>query len=199
MGGADYWGFAFPPSLAPLFSSAGLFCLSKLTRDCQRITPRRCLRCLGVHSGHALWGVGTPEISMASEYDTGVSGGFRQAGNNVALSRALLSVGTYNQAPRSFIRRRLRREVADVKHRPQQFGLRQDDLRLRNHVRGRVFAARNVVVEQRLDLGHALTDFPDRFVDYRCPLTRYEIPLAQAYSSSIILLGCRGRTKRSAP
>jgi hypothetical protein len=33
MGGPDYWGFAFPPSLAPLFSSAGLFCLSKFTRD----------------------------------------------------------------------------------------------------------------------------------------------------------------------
>jgi hypothetical protein len=31
---------------------------------------------------------------MASEYDTGVSEGFRQAGNNVAMSRALLSVGT---------------------------------------------------------------------------------------------------------
>jgi hypothetical protein len=62
-------------------------------RGCQRLTPRRCLRCLGVHSG-AHWGVGTPEISMASEYNTGVSGGFRQAGNNVVLSRTLLPVGT---------------------------------------------------------------------------------------------------------
>ena len=33
-------------------------------------------------------------MSMASKYGTGVSGGFRQAGKNVALSRALLSVGT---------------------------------------------------------------------------------------------------------
>jgi hypothetical protein len=40
-GRADYWGFAFPPSLAPPFSLAGLFCLSKLTRDCQRTTSRR--------------------------------------------------------------------------------------------------------------------------------------------------------------
>jgi hypothetical protein len=62
-------------------------------RGCQRLTPRRCLRCLGVHSG-AHWGVGSPEISMASEYNTGVSGGFRQAGNNVVLSRTLLPVGT---------------------------------------------------------------------------------------------------------
>ena len=36
---------------------------------------------------------------MASEYTTRVSGGFRQAGNNVALSRALLSVGTLIRAP----------------------------------------------------------------------------------------------------
>jgi hypothetical protein len=31
---------------------------------------------------------------MAFKYNTGVSGGFLQAGNNVALSRALPSVGT---------------------------------------------------------------------------------------------------------
>ena len=36
---------------------------------------------------------------MASKYNTGVSGGFLQAGNNVALSRALLSVGTRIRAP----------------------------------------------------------------------------------------------------
>jgi hypothetical protein len=47
----------------------------------------------------AHWRVGTPEISMASEYTTRVSGGFRQVGNNVALSRALLSVGTLIRAP----------------------------------------------------------------------------------------------------
>jgi hypothetical protein len=37
-------------------------------------------------------------MSMASEYTTRVSGGFRQAGNNVAMSRALLSVGTLIRA-----------------------------------------------------------------------------------------------------
>jgi len=52
----------------------------------------------GVTPG-AHWGVGTPEMSMASEYTTRVSGGFRQAGNNVAMSRALLSVGTLIRAP----------------------------------------------------------------------------------------------------
>jgi hypothetical protein len=35
---------------------------------------------------------------MASEYNTRVSEGFPQAGNNVALSRALLSVGTLQRA-----------------------------------------------------------------------------------------------------
>jgi hypothetical protein len=46
MGGADYWGFAFPPSLAPLLSSAGLFCLSKRTgrlRFRQTVQPRTAL------------------------------------------------------------------------------------------------------------------------------------------------------------
>ena len=38
-------------------------------------------------------------MSMASEYTTRVRGGFRQAGNNVAMSRALLSVGTLIRAP----------------------------------------------------------------------------------------------------
>jgi hypothetical protein len=49
---------------------------------------------LGVHSGREHWGVGPPGISTLSEYNTEVSGSFRQAGNNVALSRALLPVGT---------------------------------------------------------------------------------------------------------
>ena len=40
-----------------------------------------------------------PEDIAVSGYDTGVSEGFRQAGNNVALSRALLSVGTLINAP----------------------------------------------------------------------------------------------------
>ena len=43
--------------------------------------------------------------------------------------------------PRLLDRRRVRREVADLEHRPKQLGLRQDRLRLRNHVRGRVLAA----------------------------------------------------------
>jgi hypothetical protein len=38
-----------------------------------------------------------PQISTVSRYDTGVSGGFRQAGNNVVLSRAVPSVGTLDQ------------------------------------------------------------------------------------------------------
>jgi hypothetical protein len=37
-------------------------------------------------------------------------------------------------------------------HRLQQFGFRQHRLRLRHHLRGRVLAASNVIVEQRLDL-----------------------------------------------
>ena len=40
-GGAYHGAFAFPPSLAPLFSSAGIFCQSNLTRACQMKTPRR--------------------------------------------------------------------------------------------------------------------------------------------------------------
>ena len=40
-----------------------------------------------------------PEIATVSEYATGVSESFRQAGNNVALSRALLSVGTKQSKP----------------------------------------------------------------------------------------------------
>jgi hypothetical protein len=56
--------------------------------------PSGVARRLGVHSGREHWGEGTPEISMASEYNTRVSRRFRQAGNNVALSRALPSVGT---------------------------------------------------------------------------------------------------------
>jgi len=57
---------------------------------------------------------------------------------------------------RSSVRRRFRREVADIEHGPQQFGLGQDGLRFRHHVRGRVLAAGNVIVEQCLDFGHAL-------------------------------------------
>ena len=62
-----------------------------------------------------------------------------------------------NSDPRSS-RRRVRREVSDIEHRPRQLGLRQDRLRLRHHVRGRMLIAGNVIVEQRLHLGHALAD-----------------------------------------
>ena len=40
----------------------------------------------------------------------------------------------------------------------------------RHHVRGRVLAAVDVIVEQRLHLGHALADFPCWIVDHRWPL-----------------------------
>jgi hypothetical protein len=53
-------------------------------RAAREFTPRVC--------------VGTPEMSMASKYNTGVSGAFPQAGSNMALSRTILSVGT--MAPR---------------------------------------------------------------------------------------------------
>jgi len=52
----------------------------------------------------------------------------------------------------------VRRKVADSEHCPQQCGLGQDRLRIRKHVCGRVLAAGEMAVEQRLDLGHALAD-----------------------------------------
>lgn len=78
---------------------------SIIKRDCAPARPRLPkndpqaaeLKRLGVHFGRAHWGEGTPEISMASEYTTRVSGGFRQAGKNVVLSRAVLPVGTADQ------------------------------------------------------------------------------------------------------
>ena len=39
-------------------------------------------------------------------------------------------------------RRRVRREVADIEHRPQQLGLGQNGLSFCNHVRGRMLAPR---------------------------------------------------------
>jgi hypothetical protein len=41
---------------------------------------------------------------------------------------------------------------------PQQFGVRLDGLRLRNHVRGRMLAAGKVIAEQHLDLRHTVAD-----------------------------------------
>jgi hypothetical protein len=60
-------------------------------------------------------------------------------------------------------RRRVRREVADIEHGPEQFGLGQDRLRPRNRVRGQVFAALDVIVQQGLDLCHALKIAPRIF------------------------------------
>jgi hypothetical protein len=45
-------------------------------------------------------------------------------------------------------------KVADIEHRPQQLGLRQDGLSLGNRVCGRMLAAGKMIVEQRLDLGY---------------------------------------------
>ena len=59
-----------------------------------------------VHSARC---VGTPEMSRGVNYNAGVSGGFPQAGKNMALSRALLSVGTIYPDRRW----RVRWEVAD--------------------------------------------------------------------------------------
>lgn len=55
-------------------------------------------------------------------------------------------------------RRRVRREEADIEHGPQQRGFRQDGLRLRDHVRGRMLAMGKMIVEQCLDRGHTLAD-----------------------------------------
>jgi hypothetical protein len=65
-----------------------------LTLRLPKNNPQAGAQRLGAYSERAHWGEGTPEISMASEYNTGVSEGFRQAGINVELSRALLVVGT---------------------------------------------------------------------------------------------------------
>jgi hypothetical protein len=54
--------------------------------------------------------------------------------------------------------RRVGRKIADIPHCPQQFGFRQDFLRPRNHVCGRVLAKLGVVMQQGLHFGHALGD-----------------------------------------
>ncbi len=69
--------------------------------------------------------------------------------------------------------RRVRPEVSDIEHRPQQFKLLQHGLRPRHHVRGRMLAASQMIVEQRLHHGYALADFPDSSRRPSCcPLTR---------------------------
>ena len=65
-------------------------------------------------------------------------------------------------------RRRVRREVSAIEHRPQQRGFRQDGLRLGDHFRGGVLAAQRnahhaaparqlVIVRQALGAGGELT------------------------------------------
>ncbi len=53
------------------------------------------------------------------------------------------------------------REVADIERGQQQFGFRQDGLRLRNHVRVRMVATFQTVMQRGLHLWHALADFLD--------------------------------------
>jgi hypothetical protein len=65
-------------------------------------------------------------------------------------------------------------ELAHIEHGQEQFRFRQDSLRLTNHVRGRKLAAGMVIVEQCLDLRHALADFPDRII--RHPFLRVVMP-----------------------
>jgi hypothetical protein len=62
-----------------------------LTLRLPKNNPQAGAQRLGAYSERAHLGEGTPEISA---YNTGVSEGFRQAGINVELSRALLVVGT---------------------------------------------------------------------------------------------------------
>jgi hypothetical protein len=65
-----------------------------------------------------------------------------------------------------------------------QLGFRQDRLRLRHHARGRMLAAGNVIVEQRLHLCHALADFPNWVVDHQYPLKLLSLQVA-------LPLGCK--------
>ena len=69
-----------------------------------------------------------PDDITVSGYDTEVSEGFQQTDEIVVLSR------------RPIARLRVRRGVADIEHRAQQFELGKHSLRLRNHVRGQVLA-----------------------------------------------------------
>ena len=62
-------------------------------------------------------------------------------------------------------RRRVRREVADIEHRPQQLRSQQDGL-LGHHVRGRMLAALDMIVQQGLHFGN-LADRPRWIIDHR--------------------------------
>jgi hypothetical protein len=71
---------------------------------------------------------------------------------------------TKNQSPCNFRLLQQYRAYSDHRlsgrrvHRPQQLRFRQDRLRVRDHVRGPMLAAGNVVVKQRLNLCHALAN-----------------------------------------
>jgi hypothetical protein len=98
MGGADYWGFAFSSLTCPVVLVGGAFLFVEAHPRLSKNNPQAAERKrLGVHFGRAHWGEGTPEIPMASEYSTGVSGCFRQAGKHVVLSRTVLPVGSADQ------------------------------------------------------------------------------------------------------
>jgi|SRR5580704_8786927 hypothetical protein len=60
----------------------------------KKLPPGGVARRLGVYSERC---GGDARNIEALQYNTGVSGGFRQAGNNAALSREVLSVGTLNR------------------------------------------------------------------------------------------------------
>ena len=54
------------------------------------------------------------------------------------------------------VRRRVRREIADIKNRLQQSGFRQNRLRLHNYICRRVLTTLTVVIQPSLHLRHAL-------------------------------------------
>jgi hypothetical protein len=83
-----------PPWLLPVKRRL----MKPIAESLPKNNPQAGAQRLGAYSERAHWGEGTPEISMASKYNTGVSEGFRQAGINVELSRALLVVGNYPEA-----------------------------------------------------------------------------------------------------
>jgi hypothetical protein len=99
-------------------------------------------------------GVRAKKLSPAARFDTDkdVVQGFRERRS----VRACVRFWAYSD--RRLSGRRVLGEVADIEHCPQQLGLGRDGLRLRHQLRDRMLAAGNVIVEQRLDLRHALAD-----------------------------------------
>jgi hypothetical protein len=68
----------------------------------------------------------------------------------------LRQLGAVGSNPPRPCGRRIGREIADIEHRPRQFGFRQHGLRLRHDVPGGALAAGKMVVE--LDLGQVLAE-----------------------------------------